>query len=184
MDLGLGLGISNSFMNQGGGGAASSYCDEFQAVYDYWTIKPSDAVAEEMNTWVSGLVDAGLWETKAVRYVFAAHTNDNGEALVNWRNPGTHNAQIVNEPVFTAFEGFKCDADSYIDTNFNPYVNDTVFTQNSNSIGIYIRDNVVDSADMMEVIFFNFKQGNQVKQKHGLILLQYQQHEMIAVDFL
>ena len=65
----------------------STYCDEYQAVYDAYTTKPSDAVAAIWNTCVETWVANGEWATKDVIYVYAAHTNDNGEALLDWKQP-------------------------------------------------------------------------------------------------
>ena len=63
------------------------YCDEYQAVYDAYTTKPSDAVATIWNTCVETWVDNGEWATKDVIQVNAAHTNTDGEALLDWKQP-------------------------------------------------------------------------------------------------
>jgi len=97
------------------------YCAEFQTVYDSWTIKPTDADAAELNIKVEKMVADGIWAINDIYYNFAVHTNDNGEAQTNWINPGTHDAILVNNPTFVAFEGFKGDGTTqYINTNYNP----------------------------------------------------------------
>lgn len=116
---------------------------EYQAVYDSWTTKPSGAVAAQQNLRVKTLVDANVWAKKDVDYVFAAHTNDNGEALTNWFNPGTFDATLVNAPAFVAFEGFTGNGTtSYIRTNWNLSTNGINYTRNSAYLAVYIRTNV------------------------------------------
>jgi len=113
---------------------------EFQAVYDSWTTKPSNAVAAAMNTMVSGWVDDGIWTKFKWLSVFAVHTNGAGEALVNWPFPGVNNPTLgIGLPVFTAFEGFQNAAspNKYIDTNYNPSTEGLSTT--SCSMGLYSR---------------------------------------------
>ena len=119
----------------------STYCTEYQAVYDAFTTKPDAATAAIWNTCVETWVDNGEWATKDVIYVYAAHTNGAGEALINWKNPGAFNATAYNAPTFTANEGFTGDgAADYIDCNWNPSVNGVNYVQNSASQIIYIRN--------------------------------------------
>lgn len=120
-----------------------SFVPEFQAVYDYWTIKPDDLVAIAMNTMVKGWIDSGVWAKKDRIFVFAVHTNANGEALVDWKNPGVNSAVLVNAPVFTAFEGFATDgATQHIDTNYNPVSDGVLYLLNSASVSVYSRTNI------------------------------------------
>ena len=65
----------------------SVYCAEYQAVYDAYTTKPSDAVAAIDNTMVSGLVSDGVWAKLDAVWVYAAHINAAGEALLDWKQP-------------------------------------------------------------------------------------------------
>ena len=123
---------------------------EYQAVYDAYTIKPDAATAAIWNTYVESGVADGWWAKEDVEYVYAAHTNDNGEALINLKNPGTFDATAFNAPTFTANEGFLGNGiDEYIDCNWNPFVNGVNYVQDSASIGCYIRTNVgAGQADM------------------------------------
>jgi hypothetical protein len=127
------------------GQPASGYCTEYQAVYDTFTTKPSSAVATAQNTMVKDLVDAGIWAKFDIFYVFASHTNDNSEALINWKNPLMYNAISHDDPIFTAYEGMKGDGvggetpAAYIEAG-GVYLNQlTNYTLNNASYGIYIR---------------------------------------------
>ena len=119
-----------------------TFSSQFQAVYDYWTTKPSDAFAAILNKEVEDYVNSGVWDELDVYHDYAIHTNDNGEALVNWKNPGTHDATLVNAPAFVAFEGFKGDgATQYIDSNYNLSTDSVNYALNSASFGFYCRTN-------------------------------------------
>jgi hypothetical protein len=121
------------------------YCDEFQTVYDSMTTPPDADVAAAQNTMVQSLVDGGVWDKLDVFYLFAVHTNDDGEALKNWISPGTHDATLVNAPTFTAFEGFTGDgATCYINTNYNPSTDAVNLSLNDASFGLYYRTTVDD----------------------------------------
>jgi len=123
---------------------APSYCDEYQAIYDAYTTKPSDAVADIDNTMVAGLVSDGVWVKLDIAYLYAAHTNDDGEALINIINPGTFDATAYLAPTFTAYQGFLGNGTTqYINTGgWVPSVNGMNFTQNSASQIIYVRTNI------------------------------------------
>ena len=71
----------------GGKVVTYAYCPEYQAVYDAYTTKPSDAVAAIDNTMVAGLVSDGVWAKLDVIWVYASHTNGAGEALLDWKQP-------------------------------------------------------------------------------------------------
>ena len=78
----------------------SPFSEDFQEVYDAFTEKPSDALTGQMD----GMVRAcgTYWDSLDVFYLYAAHTNTNDEALINWTDPGTFNATAYSSPTFTA----------------------------------------------------------------------------------
>ena len=87
-----------------------------------------------------GLVDAGFWTRMDLFYVFGVHTNDAGEALINWVDPGTFDGTAVNSPTFTIYDGFAGDGStSYVDSNFNLLSDGTNYIQDDASVGIYLR---------------------------------------------
>lgn len=121
----------------------SGYCSAFRAIYDAFTTKPSNQYAGYWNTMVCDLVDAGYWTLFDVFYFYAVHNNGAGEALINWKLPGTYNATAYNAPTFTAYEGFTGNGTTqYIDCNWNPSANGVNYTQNSASAWTYVRNNV------------------------------------------
>jgi hypothetical protein len=146
----MGAMTHNQFVAMFGhpGVAGSSYGDTYQAVYDAMTNKPSADVAEAQNTMVEALVDAGVWSKLDVFYLFAQESNAASEALINWVNPGTFDATLVNsgDITFTSLEGFASGGTSgYINTNWNPFANGVNFAQDDASHGIYSRSNIEES---------------------------------------
>jgi len=144
--------------------AVRGFCSEYQSVYDALTTPPSGSIAAAQNTMVKSLVDDGVWTKLDVFYCYAQHTNDDGEALINWTNPGTYDATAYNSPTFTALEGFTGDGSStYIDCNWNPSANGVNFTQDDASLGLYARtqnanggtDAGVTDLSNLNYIFFN-----------------------------
>jgi len=136
--------VADQKVNTGGSG----YCAEFQAVYDSWTTKPSSVEADDMNTMVESWKADGFWAKQDIIYVFDIHTNSNGEALVNWKNPGTHNATIVLDGGtmnFTAFQGFQSSNGAYLNTNYDAFTEGIKFLQNDASIGVMSRTNNIES---------------------------------------
>jgi len=115
------------------------FSDEYQAVYDAFTTKPNDDIASAQDLFVRTVVASGVWAKLDVFYNYAQTTNAGGEALINWPNPGTFDATAYNAPAFVALEGFTGAATKYIDCNWSPYSNGENFTQNSASIGVYVR---------------------------------------------
>ena len=117
-------------LTEGGGPV---YCSEFQAVYNSWTTKPSDTVAGYYNTMVETIVDGDIWIKGEFFDFFSTHTNDASEGLVNWINPGTFNSSLLNNPTFTAYQGFlnNSTTTSRIDLNFNPSTNGIGISQNN-----------------------------------------------------
>lgn len=123
-----------------------SFCDEYQAVYDSWTIKPGNTLAAAQNVLVETLVNAGIWAKLDLFYVLAAHTNTNDEAFTNWVDPGTKDLlfSTTNHPVFAALEGFTADGttDSYLASGWRPAIDAANYTLNDASYGVYSRSNI------------------------------------------
>ena len=132
-----------AFMS-GGYTAEAGYCAEYQAVYDAYTTKPDAATAAIWNTCVETWVANGEWATKDVIYVYAAHTNGAGEALKNWKNPGTFDATAYLAPTHTANQGILGNGTTqYIDCG--GWVSSTHgvnYVQNSASQIIYVRTDI------------------------------------------
>jgi hypothetical protein len=122
--------------------AVGGFISQYQDVYDAFTAKPSLTIANYQDTLVRALVAAGVWAKLDLLHIYAAHANTNGEAQINWINPGTFDAVLYGtpNPSFVALEGFTSDgANGYIKPGFTPSVNSIKATQNSASLGVYKR---------------------------------------------
>jgi len=123
----------------------SGYCPEYQTVYDSLTTKPSAAIAAAQNTLVSTLVDAGIWAKFDIFYLLAQSVNSAGEALKNWKNPGTFDITEVGSPAFVALEGFTASVDNYLNTGYNPYTDQINYSRDSACIGVYSRTDAANT---------------------------------------
>ena len=137
------LGFNNNLIGQ------YTYCPEFQDVYDYWTNKPSDEDAVIWNNMVETLISSRVWATRDAFYFTAIHTNNDGEAQVNWKNPGgAYDLTLINSPTFTQYEGFTGAAGKALDTNYIPLSNAVKFLVNAFSNSVYQRDNNTNGSMM------------------------------------
>lgn len=145
--MSLGLGISLPFTTIKG---FVGFCEQYQTVYDAMTTPPSAAVATAQNVMVKALVDGGVWAKTDYMLLLAQETNDDSEALINWVNPGTNDATLVNAPAFVSLEGFTGNGvDSYINTNFNETTDATYYALNDSAFAFYCRtDKTEISAEM------------------------------------
>jgi hypothetical protein len=146
-----------------------AFGDEYQAVYNAMTNKPSAAVATAQNTMVATLVAAGIWSKLDVFYLFAQESNAASEALINFVNPGTFDATLVNSVAFVSLEGFTSNGtSSYINTNWDADADGSNFLQDDASLGLYIRTNlgegVVDlrAYDGADYISLSVRDGSDV----------------------
>jgi len=112
----------------------------YQAIYNAMTTPPSAPIAAQQDILVKALEDATVWSKLDLFYLFAQEVNSDREALINWINPGTKDALLVNTPAFVSLEGFTGNGtNAYINTAFNPSIDATKYTLNSASIGAYTR---------------------------------------------
>lgn len=101
-----------------------------QAIFGAFTTPPDDTRKGLINAYVLALKAGGVWNSLDGLYVFAAA--DSQAALINWRNPGTHDATLVNAPTFTQDRGFTGNGtNSYVNSNFNPSTAGGLYVQNS-----------------------------------------------------
>ena len=120
-----------------------TYSNEYQPIYDLFTTKPDVSVADAQNTMVSSLVGAGLWDRMDIFYLFANNASDN--ALINWKNPGTYDADKVGASEFTTMEGYEGSTGDFISTNFIPASNGVNYALDSAGIGIYPRFDIQEN---------------------------------------
>jgi hypothetical protein len=127
------------------------------------TAKPSDAVAEEQDTFAKALVDGGVWSKRDVIWLFAQQYNSDGEADINWKNPGSHDVSPVSDPGWTPFIGYDGGSPDYINTNFNPATDGDKFKLNDASVSMYHRIEIATTQ-----IPFGIKNGS-----YGIQYLPY-----------
>jgi hypothetical protein len=121
--------------------SSAAYEPEYQAVLDRATVLgytlPSASVQVKQNTLVSALKADSVWSQLDVFYVFA---NDGSAefATLNWKEPSSFQATLVNSPTFS-LKGFRGNGtSSYINSNFNPAVSGVNMLQNTNSFGFWL----------------------------------------------
>lgn len=155
----------NIYLTTKGLSVEPAFGAEFQAVYDSWAVKPTEADALLMNTMVASLVSTGVWAKLDIFDVFAVHAE--AEALTNWINPGTNDPTNVHATVWDAFEGYTGDgANDYINTNYNPGTDAINYALDDASGGVYIRtDNnnseieIASTAGAVAAIQMNVNEG-------------------------
>jgi hypothetical protein len=113
----------------------ADYTPEAKRVFDAFGSSPATAQRKWLiDQTIRRLKRSGLWDKLDCFYIFAAHAS--GPALINWKNPGTFNATLVNSPTFAVNRGFTTAAGTtYVDSAFTPSTAGGVYTQNSASIG-------------------------------------------------
>jgi len=117
--IGVGLGLRRRRFGGGGG-----FDSDYQAVLDYATTQgytlPSASQQTLQNQLVVDLKDAGIWNDADWIRVAA---NDGGAQFgtINWKNPNSYQAILVNSPSFLANNGFQSNGtSSYVNENWAP----------------------------------------------------------------
>jgi hypothetical protein len=113
---GIGFMIIEDTFIVGGEGFSS----EYQAIYDQFSTKPDSADAAAQDTFVSTLVDEGVWSELDRLFIFASHASGT-DSLLDWVHPteAGNVATLVNAPSFVSKQGYTGDGStSYINTNF------------------------------------------------------------------
>jgi len=137
------LAIYMAYFASSGGGE-----DNYSDVYDAFTNKPNAATKSAQQNFVNSITSAGIWEKLDGLWVFATHSNDDGEALINWVSPSGTAATAVNSPTFTQYEGIETNGtNSYINLQYNPTTDATNFKQNDGVIGAYSNTNTENNGD-------------------------------------
>lgn len=116
---------------------------EATALFDQWTALGTPASSARktiVNATIYYLKQANMWDELDVLYMWASHSQT--AALVDWKNPTTRTATVVNDYVgaFVVDNYFKGNGTNFrINTNYNPGDGGTYnLTQNSAFIGIYM----------------------------------------------
>ena len=116
----------------------SPYCIEYQAVLAAMTTDPSNDIKDYQNTMVEALVAGGYWARMDQLLITATEVNTGGEALINWINPGTYDADNVDATAWTTLEGYTGDATADYIRHLNPGDGDHIIIFRHGTIGIYL----------------------------------------------
>ena len=135
-----------------GQGQNSSFDADYQAVLNRavalgYTL-PSASQRIKQNTLVLALKSGGIWNKLDVLYIFA---NDGGFefARLNWKNPNSNLATLINPLTFTANQGFTGNGSgSYINSNFNPAIGTNNYVLNSASRHIFVRTQSITASTL------------------------------------
>lgn len=132
-----------------------------QALFAQWEVLGTPATPSrknQANAVITHLKSANIWNSTDYLYVWAAHSRT--AALVDWKNPATRVATVVNPhgADFVVDQYFKGNGTNFrIDLGFNPADGGIYnFTQNSNSFGVYINEHIVEAKSD----FGNWTTGN------------------------
>ncbi len=113
--------------------------DEMITLMSYMVVTPDWEHKLYMNTLIKKLKDDGVWDKLDWLEVYAMHTNDASEALINWVNPSDTKASLINTPTFTAWRGFTTNGtSSCIDTSQRTVAGGNATTDDC-TIGFYTR---------------------------------------------
>jgi len=116
---------------------------EYKPVYTEMVTKPTGIHKHGQNLFAKRLAQKGIWNISDIIRFYGTHTNENGEACLNWKNPALYGATLINDPVHTPKEGFQFNGvDNYLTHNWVPSVSGANYTQNSASQILYIRTDV------------------------------------------
>jgi len=120
----------------------TGYNANYQTVYNAMTNKPSVGVADAQNTLVQTLDTAGIWAKMDVFYLTAQQSNAAGEAYLNWVTPASYTLSPTAAGLtFTSLQGFTGDGTHYFTTGYNMSTSSIHTSQNSLTLGAYIRTN-------------------------------------------
>lgn len=131
INMKLGLGVNS-------GGKAYTFQTETKTLLAALTGTYSLARKKAIDQMIKSLKSAGVWAKLDVLQIYAAPTA--ADAVVNWKNPGTFNATLVNSPTLEVDRGITGDgASSYIKSNFIPSTNGVNFSKDSAGFHIGIK---------------------------------------------
>jgi hypothetical protein len=120
-----------------GGGGGGGFDADYQSVLTYATAQgytlPSSGQQVLQNQLVVDLKNGGIW-TKLDTFGVFATDGDSDFALIDWKRLSDYTA--INSPTFASNVGFQGDGvSSYIDSNYNPAVDNVNYSLDSASYG-------------------------------------------------
>lgn len=141
--------ITSGYENNGAMKRARNYDAASSAIFNAFTTPPSIPRKLDIDTLVSALKTASVWDRLDWLYVTAAA--DSQAARINWKDPGSFTlTPSVTSPTFAADRGYTGNGTSmYLNTGWKASVNGVNFTQNDSSLWVWSRTNVASSASIV-----------------------------------
>jgi len=138
---------------------------EFDTLYQSFSVKPDALYADLMDNLMYSLDTAGFLARMDLLYVFAAH--DSADSYRNWVDPGTFDAFVgATGYTFTQWEGFTGNGvDARIRSGWIPSSDAVNYTQNSASMGVYVRSSVDET---LRQIVATYGSGNDYRLKFSI----------------
>lgn len=156
-----------------------SFTAEYQAILNRATAlgytKPSAAQQVKQNQLIVNLKASGIWTILDVLHVFANNGSANFGTL-NWINPLTFQASLVNSPTFNVNQGIAGNGStSYINTGFATNAG-SHFVLNNNSRGVWQYNTPLvatgaqwfGNGDATEVMSWTFTQIQRFTSTNGI----------------
>ena len=114
-----------------------AYTAQALALFARMSTEPDTTRKGVINTLISSLISAGVWDKLDALYLLAAH--DAQAARLNWKST-SFNCTAVNSPTFTTDRGYAGDGStSYLDTGYAPSTAGGVLTLNSAHLSFWDR---------------------------------------------
>lgn len=121
-----------------------------QLYFDQLLPQPSDEFKEAVNALVIELKANEIWAKLDRFWIFACE--EKHHARVSSVNPESTRITEINAPTWTVDQGYTGDGvSSYLVSNYNMLNSSIQYTQNSGSMGIYVRNNLAINAGDMGV---------------------------------
>ena len=138
-------------------GDSGGFVAEYQAVYDAFIVKPSEADADAQNTFVTTLVDGDVWNEVDRLPVFASHApTSSADSLLDWIHPtiSANIATAVNAPTYVQYQGYTGNGTtSYVNSNYNASTDGVKYLLNDSGFGVYLRTHVTEQSADCGVVF-------------------------------
>lgn len=124
--------------------SGTRYAPETVAYLAALSVQPNALRALVIDTYIRGLIAAGIWPLLDLLYLLAAH--DEQAARVNAKSPGNFTASKSNSPTFVTDRGYTGDgATSRLQTGYTPSTNGVQFLRDSASVWVWCLTSVLEN---------------------------------------
>jgi len=127
-----------------------NYSAEAQAIFDRMDTPPSIDVKAAIDTFITALQDAGVWDKLDALQVYAA---ENVQAsLLDWKRDTISGIAQESGNTFTALSGYSSlnlTAFPAVELNYNPSTDGVLYTQDDCSIGVYVSGAITEAMSVI-----------------------------------